>query len=427
MKFRLTTRLSMLLTALVLLTAFPVQAQFFSSKELSSAKLYYQQKQYDKAKEFIQKAVEKNPKNSEAFYYKALICSELKELKEQAFAAKQALELGGLKEAEQKNCNIMIMGAWANTFNAGVAAGNNNDVDEAVKQYTLAAEILPDSVQSYYYMFVAQYNAKRYDDAMKSLETYIAKSHETKEILQYMLTIETMKVRPITSIYDSLMTEFKTKKATYLASKDKKKPPFDNSDSVSAAKIWTDAAAQYEKMLELLDKYKASKYVDNSWILETKAQIYIDSKRADEALSIFLDAANASPNNEVLQYNVGVLYFGKKDYDNAIKHFNNAVSIKPDYIDAVYNLGAAYLNKGLKIQGELEDAYAKEKDRKKKDAIGKDKSYLEFFKLALPNLEKVQEVRKDDSQFWYTLGKVYTTLGDKAKAQNAFDRASKGK
>ena len=48
-----------------------------SSTEITSAKLYLQQENYDKAKEVLQKEIEKNPQSAEGYYYLGLVNVQL--------------------------------------------------------------------------------------------------------------------------------------------------------------------------------------------------------------------------------------------------------------------------------------------------------------------------------------------------------------
>ena len=423
MKTSATAKILGLLALVTLFSVTDVSAQLFASKDFASAKLYFSQKQYDKAKEYIEKELSKNPDNPSAHYYKALIANELKDYKEMATSARKALSYNKLKEDETKNCNTILVNAWANIYNQGVNLSAQSKYDEAIDMFNFAINIMPDTASTYYNRFIAQYNSKKYDDAFASLDMVISKSHVNKDLLTYQLNILYTKARPYKSVADSLMSEFKTKKAVHASNKDKKKPAFSSPDSMDAAKQLKIARGEYDKALALLEKYNGSPYIETSWVLENKAQIYIESDRVDEALDVFVAAAAASPNNEVLQYNTGVLYFGNKNYDKAIEYFTKAVTIKPEYIDAVYNLGAAYLNIGVKLQNENEDAYNKEKNKKKKEAIAADTKHLEYFKKALPYLEQAQEAKKDDPIFWTTLGRVYTALKMNDKAKAAFNKA----
>lgn len=422
MRSSVATKILSVFTVCVMFMISNVNAQFFSSKDYTSAKLYFSQKEYDKANEFIDKEIAKNPENANAYYYKALIMNELSKYKEMSLAARKALELGKLSDTEKKNARTMLINGWGNIYNQGATLSSQGKYEEAIEKFNTAIELMPDTLSTYYNRFVAEYNAKRFDDAYKSLDILIAKKHETQDLLTYQLNILFTQARPFKTVYDSLLFEFKDKKAAYLASKDKKKPALDKTDSLKAVDQLNLARGVYNKALALLDKYSKSQYIPLSWILQNKAQIYIESDRVGEALSVFIEAASAAPENEVLQYNVGVLYFGEKNYDKAIEYFNKAVAIKADYTDALYNLGAAYLNMGVKKQNENEDAYAKEKNKKKKEEIAKDKSYLEDFKKALPYLEQVEAAKEKDPAFWSTLAKVYTLLNMKDKATDAYKK-----
>jgi tetratricopeptide (TPR) repeat protein len=48
-----------------------------SSTEMTSAKLYIQQKNYDKALEVLNKEVTKNPKSDEGYYYMGVVYIEM--------------------------------------------------------------------------------------------------------------------------------------------------------------------------------------------------------------------------------------------------------------------------------------------------------------------------------------------------------------
>ena len=52
------------------------------------------------------------------------------------------------------------------------------------------------------------------------------------------------------------------------------------------------------------------------------------------------------PDNEVLAYNVGEIYFSNRKIDEAIHYFELSIEIKPDWPASYLKLGYAYLNKG---------------------------------------------------------------------------------
>lgn len=64
--------------------------------------------------------------------------------------------------------------------------------------------------------------------------------------------------------------------------------------------------------------------------------------RYPEALTYLLRAADASPQNAELQYELGALYRQLDQYARAIDHLEVAIRLKPDFVDAYNQLGIAY-------------------------------------------------------------------------------------
>jgi len=65
----------------------------------------------------------------------------------------------------------------------------------------------------------------------------------------------------------------------------------------------------------------------------------------EKAQGFFKQSIDISPEDELLAYNVGEIYFSNQKLDEAITYFALAAKIKPDWSEAYYKLGLAYLNK----------------------------------------------------------------------------------
>ena len=65
----------------------------------------------------------------------------------------------------------------------------------------------------------------------------------------------------------------------------------------------------------------------------------------ETAQGFFKQSIEAFPEDEVLAYNVGEIYFSNQKLDEAITYFGLAIKIKPGWSDPYYKLGLAYLNK----------------------------------------------------------------------------------
>lgn len=65
----------------------------------------------------------------------------------------------------------------------------------------------------------------------------------------------------------------------------------------------------------------------------------------ETAQGFFKQSIETFPEDEVLAYNVGEIYFSNQKLDEAIEYFTMATRIKPGWSEAYYKLGLAYLNK----------------------------------------------------------------------------------
>jgi tetratricopeptide (TPR) repeat protein len=65
----------------------------------------------------------------------------------------------------------------------------------------------------------------------------------------------------------------------------------------------------------------------------------------ETAQGFFKQSIEVFPEDEVLAYNVGEIYFSNQKLDEAITYFALATKIKPDWSEGYYKLGLAYLNK----------------------------------------------------------------------------------
>ncbi len=98
-----------------------------SSTELTSAKLYIEQKNFDKALDMLQKDVEKNPKSDEGYFLMGHVYGELGEMEKMVASFDNSLSISdkfATKIGDQKAFH------WANNFNKGVSnfqRGNNVD------------------------------------------------------------------------------------------------------------------------------------------------------------------------------------------------------------------------------------------------------------------------------------------------------------
>jgi len=159
------------------------------------------------------------------------------------------------------------------------------------------------------------------------------------------------------------------------------------------------------------------KYPENSAIMVMMINIYLNANKVDEAMKYLTMAIKQDPENSSFYFARGSLYDKTGQPDSAITAYERAIKLKPDYFDAYYNLGAIYYNQGVK---QVEIANAIPSNQQDKYEIEKNKAD-EYFKQAIPFMEKASEVNPEDTYSLESLKTLYYRL----KMMDKFDEVNK--
>lgn len=360
-----------------------------SSTELTSAKLYIDQKNFDKALDMLQKDVEKNPKSDEGYFLMGYVYGELGDLEKMISSFDKSLSISNKFDTDINNHKLSH---WSNTFNRGVSnfqRGNATDdpdsitifYDRAINFFQDAALLEPDSADNYRNLAFVYLSADKTEDAIDPLKKLID-IDKSEDGYQYL-----------GSVYYTLGAN--------------KNIDFKNNgnaqDSIDAVAYYNDAIVVLEEGRKL--------YPENKDILVAISESYVGANKIDVAMDAFKASVEQDPNNENFRYNYGVLLLNANRFEEAEEQFTKALEIDPNYENAIYNLGVTYVKWGTMMNEEAEE----------QGVISED--YKEKYKLALPYLEKVVELDATNGQMWEILGKVYSVLGMQEKAANAFDKA----
>jgi tetratricopeptide (TPR) repeat protein len=98
----------------------------------------------------------------------------------------------------------------------------------------------------------------------------------------------------------------------------------------------------------VIEKAKADPQMGKEMTAKALARIgecHLKKGDFETAQGFFKQSIEAFPEDEVLAYNVGEIYFSNQKLDEAITYFELAIKIKPDWSEGYYKLGLAYLNK----------------------------------------------------------------------------------
>jgi len=370
-----------IITSILVLIGFTFMGFQCGSTELTSAKLYIQQKSYDKAIESLQTEIQKNPKSDEAYYLLGYVYGEKGQYGEMMDAFDKSLSVSKNFQEEISSSRVYY---WVKLFNKGVkeyqAGVNAQDKDSNKVHLSIAAEcfesgirIEPDSIDTYKNLAFVYMNEGNMDKAIDPLKVVIDKEHEL-DSYRYLGQI----------LYQKGVKQRET-------------------DSVAAQETFN----QTINILEDGRKY----YPNNQDILVTLSNSYIAADKLDVAMDVFKAGVEADPENKYYRYDYGVLLLGAEQFEEAEKEFLKAVQIDSAYENAIYNLGVTYIKWGTAMNKTAEE---------KEDTS---MAYKEKYRMALPYIEKVVQMRPDDASVWELLGRVYTILNMQDDATNAFKKA----
>lgn len=353
-----------------------------SSTELTSAKLYIQQKNYDKAIESLQKEVEKNPKSDEGFYLLGFVLGEQGDISGMLdnFSKSSQISTKFAKNIEESKRYH-----WADGFNKGVQLFNRGakagDTDsanvifqQAVDKFNGAIQCQPDSADTYKNLAYAYINMGDRDAAIEP----------------YKKVVELSKSE---DAYVSL-GDLYVQKAVML--KDSGKEEEGNKSFNEAIKILEEGRKEHPMSGDIL------LLLSNS---------YIGANKLDVAKDAFKDGVLQDPENKFYRYNYGSLLLNAEEYPEAAAQLEKALEIDGEYENALYNLAVTYVKWGANMREEMEAKGEESEEYKAK------------FEAALPLLEKYLTIKEDEGAVWDLLGKVYANLGMSEKSKNAFEKA----
>ena len=285
-----------------------------TSQEYTSAKLYIQQQEWEKAEEFLIKAVDAEPENPEIPYQLGyhIYGVQKKDWEKMNQSFDRALTIDPNKKilGQEKTVKEFVVRArsqfWAEIYNRGVVEFNeyqaassdsasNAAMKKAITTFEVSARIKPDEAQSY---------------TMLSTCNHLAGNTDKSE--DYIL------------------------QAVALS-------PDDANVNLTAGRIFMqkqdfEAALPYVKKAVELEP-------SNTKSIRNLAQIYYDTGQLEESIQTYEIAIDKETDREVkadLYFNLGILYNRVGDLEEAEYNFINALDENPDDIEAVMGMAQVF-------------------------------------------------------------------------------------
>lgn len=262
-----------------------------ANKYLTSGKIAMNGKDYDKAIEDFNKALEENPNNGEAHYYLAQCYSDQEDYAQMLphLAAAETLytkKAGKMEDLRKET--------WTKLFEAGKTKATEEKWQEARDDFELAIKVYPSRYEAY---SNAGYVWQHLGDN-DSAYYYYAKAYELAP--DELLVLEN---------FASLCYNMKR---------------------------YDEAVGLYQKILVKDPKHASA--------LARLGDIYGHKEEFEKAVDYYNQALEIENDNCGLWFNLGVLYFQEmKDNDNAINAFSRTVDLCPEDKNAFINLAVAYI------------------------------------------------------------------------------------
>lgn len=350
-----------------------------SSAELTSAKLYMQRSEWDKAEEQLLKEVSANPQDEQAWYYLGRVRGEKQNWTGMREAFQHALSIS---DEDKKDIVSVEQHYWVQYYNEGTkllqrAKDSSSYFDKAIAGFRNAITIEPDSMLAYKGLAYTYLNMMQEDSAIEPLtllwnkygdedaakflsEIYYQNGQKLKDDFQNDNEGKLDTLKNVKSIAEGMSEEEisatlgqpdqktstdkrKNKKKTIEASGQEvwvyktygftlsfdqdrlktKKVDFEYNPQVDSSKYML-ALVQFKKALDVLVP-ATKKFEEDRDLMTVLTNCYIAADMSERATEVFKAGALKNPGNADFQYNYGVLLLRADDFENAIDQFKKAI------------------------------------------------------------------------------------------------------
>lgn len=287
---------------------------------------------------------------------------------------------------------------------------NEGDFESAQELLYKSYQLDKNDTVMLYYAASAAVNGKNYEKALDyygklldmgfdgSTTQYVATNKETGEVQIF----ETKNMRDI-SVKTGEFTEPSVKRTERLTGEIAK--------NVSLIYIQQD---EPEKALVAIERAKEENPDDMS-IMQAEADLYYRIGKIDKYNEVMKEVVQMDPENPSLYYNLGVASEQLGDKDSAKEYYKKAIELDPEMVNAYINIAALTLSEERAIVEEMNKLGNSRADNKKYQELNEKKK--QYYKEALPYLEKAVELDPDNIDALQTQLNIYYQLGKNEEAK----------
>jgi tetratricopeptide (TPR) repeat protein len=377
-----------------LLSSLAFQSFQCSSPEYTGAKMAYQQKDYKKAADGLEKEVAKNPANGEAWYL--LADCQLKQNDYQK-AAKSILEAQKRATADPLKTRVadQLFFTWAEVYNKGTnlyndftSSNKSGDISDLKTYLELALSLKPENAEPWALLGNALEMKGDTAGAIKAYESYQAQimpvikfmgeknlnlASSREEALSAIGKPQQTKAFPDNNKGDSIIVDkiagdgreiylSSVKKAggramiegmrlnlpaNWLNAEKERYYAMNTRPMVNMAFLHY-GQKSYSQAVSVIDQVLAISPSEED-LASLKIQIYEEQGKTNEVLQQLEEATKRNPNNKITLEQYARVLARQKQYDKAIGYYEKALAVDPKFEMAIFNIGACYVNKAAEV------------------------------------------------------------------------------
>ncbi|MEQ9304887.1 MAG: hypothetical protein RJQ14_13345 [Marinoscillum sp.] len=264
-----------------------------------------------------------------------------------------------------------ISGYYSHYYNKAVQAFQNKEFEDAVENFEYSYYIMPEDTNAYTNAAYAAHNGELYDAAIKNYRAAIAAGSTSIDMYYNCLNI-------------------------LLSAKEDK-----------------------EAALELAEE-GLEQFPGDGTLSKNKINILIELGRIEEAKADLLSAIEAEPENAGLYFTLGVMYDELEESENAKEAYKGGIEVDPNHYESNFNYGVILINEANDVIKQNNNLGMSKADQKKSKELAP--VIDEKLKTALPQWERIYEIKPSDKTAIETLGYIYNQLGMKEKAKEMSEK-----
>ncbi len=392
-KIQLTLLLAFLATLALQLTG-------CGSADVESAKLYRQQREYNRANTMLEKAIKEDPTSDEAWYLYAMNLNDLKDYEKIAKIIDTAMLYSVTHRAELQQ---LKRNTWVELYNGALGAYNANPDSKETQQAAIgylksARELEPNQPETYELLGTVYYAA---GDTAKAIQNYLREIDQVSTAYDKGIAMGLMlKLSPngvqhaiggapanqqtvFLGGSDSALVYVYPNKQAYIYFERSSKPPYgwqltgwrittDKAEGMQPIAVSTEAyglvandyyqkglanqargnkAAADDEFQKAIPLLMTLQQIDPSDEFASQAipDIYERLNRIDKAKEQYERILAVHP-SKAMYISYGTLLMKTNDYQGAIAEYQKALTLAPNDKSALFDIAAAYKNRAAAEQ-----------------------------------------------------------------------------